>query len=185
VAAYYGPLSAQTVVSRHSTSKMAVGRPASQADSPISSAGWIDQDGISTPGGYNTAKPKVRLLARVQELRVLSNLADAGLLSAAEEQGAFSKLEAAGAFSTIEKLLPLADDLKLLSFAENLLNTESSTLALGGVALLVAEAGLIAVVPDDIPAFVALQAVTGVVAGAAAVTLFGASQLFSVLQGED
>ena len=49
----------------------------------------------------------------------------------------------------------------------------------------VSEAGLIYAVPDDNTALVVLQALTGVAAGAGAVTLFGASALFSVLQGKD
>merc|ERR1711966_189319 len=119
-----------------------------------------------------------KILTRVEELRILSNVADAGLLSAAEEAGLFTKLENAGAFSKIEKLLPLADDLKLLSAAEGLLNVDSSVLTIAAAALLGGELGLIAVVPDDNAAFVAIQAVTGVLAGAGAVTLVAVGSLF-------
>merc|ERR1712187_310586 len=132
--------------------------------------------------GTSTKTPPLKVLNRIEELRVLSNLADAGLLSAAEEAGLFSKLESQGAFSKAEKLLPLADDLKLLSTAEGLLNADSSSLIIAAAALLGAEVGLIAVVPDDNAALVALQAITGVAAGAGAVTLVAVSQLFSLLQ---
>merc|ERR1712146_743472 len=118
------------------------------------------------------------------ELRILSSVADAGLLSAAEENGVFSKLEAAGAFSKAEKLLPLADDLKLLSTAESLLNVPAFTLSAAAAALLGGELALITVVPDDNVALLGFQAVTGVAAGAGAVTLLATSYLFSLLQGD-
>merc|ERR1719183_1626949 len=118
----------------------------------------FDQEGQFAARQSSSTKPPTKILTRIEELRVLSNLADAGLLSAAEEAGVFTKLENAGAFSKVEKLLPLADDLKLLSTAEKLLNVDSSVL-------------LIALVPDDSAALVALQVATGVAAGAASVTL--------------
>ncbi len=103
-----------------------------------------------------------------------------------------------------------ADDLKLLSTAESLLNVEANLIFVSGVVLLLAEAGLIAVVPDDNAALIAIQAshspasvrahsadgarlnaafacvqaLTGLAAGAGAVTAFGAAFLFSLLQGE-
>jgi len=145
----------------------------------------IDQDGIFDASKLSNKKPPVKILQRLEELRVLSTVADAGLLSKAEEGGVFSKLEKAKAFSKIEKLLPLADDLKLLSTAESLLNVESNTLLLAGAALLIGEAGLITVVPDDNAALVALQAITGLAAGAGGLTLFGASFFFSLLQADN
>mmetsp|Transcript_71666 Transcript_71666/g.215379 ORF Transcript_71666/g.215379 Transcript_71666/m.215379 type:complete len:160 (-) Transcript_71666:459-938(-) len=145
----------------------------------------FDQDGFFPARTEKPAKPPIKILNRVEELRVLSNLAEAGVLSAAEDAGLFSKLEAQGAFSSIEKLLPLADDLKLLSTAEALLNADSSVLLIAAAALLGGEVGLIAVVPDDVPALVALQVGTGVLAGAGAVTLVAVSSLFGVLQGKD
>merc|ERR1712031_101214 len=105
--------------------------------------------------------------------------------SSAEEAGVFSKLEAAGAFSKAEALLPLADDLKLLSTVESLLNVEAGYLFSAGAVLLLGEAALITVVPDDNVALVGLQAVTGLAAGAGAVMLFATSFLFSLLQGEN
>ena len=103
-----------------------------------------------------------------------------------------------------------ADDLKLLSTAESLLNVEANLIFVSGVVLILAEAGLIAVVPDDNAALIAIQvsrspasvgahsadgarlraaiacaqALTGLAAGAGAVTAFGAAFLFSLLQGE-
>ena len=88
----------------------------------------FDQDGVFEGREVGVAKPPVRLLERIEELRVLSQVSEAGLLSSAEDAGLFSKLEAAGAFSKAEALLPLADDLKLLSTAEALLNVPSSYL---------------------------------------------------------
>jgi hypothetical protein len=88
----------------------------------------FDQDGVFEGREVGVAKPPVRLLQRIEELRVLSQVSEAGLLSSAEDAGLFSKLEAAGAFSKAEALLPLADDLKLLSTAEALLNVPSSYL---------------------------------------------------------
>eukprot|EP00316_Scyphosphaera_apsteinii_P022311 CAMPEP_0119312086 /NCGR_PEP_ID=MMETSP1333-20130426/24993_1 /TAXON_ID=418940 /ORGANISM="Scyphosphaera apsteinii, Strain RCC1455" /LENGTH=161 /DNA_ID=CAMNT_0007316639 /DNA_START=125 /DNA_END=610 /DNA_ORIENTATION=- len=144
----------------------------------------VDQDGLMEASQIAAQKPPVKLLSRLDDLEFLTSLSEAGLLSAAEEAGVFSKLEAAGAFSSAEKLLPLADDLKLLSTAEKLLNVESSTLVTTAAVLLVGEVGLIAVVPDDNGALVALQVATGVLAGAASVTLLAAASLFSVLQGD-
>ena len=129
----------------------------------------------------SVAKPPIRLLERIEELRVLSSVADAGLLSGAEEAGVFSKLEAAGAFSTAEKLLPLADDLKLLSTAEYLINVPSNVLAIGALALLGGEFALITAVPDDNAALLAIQAITALGAGAGAVILLATSFLFSLL----
>merc|ERR1719213_1158210 len=140
----------------------------------------FDQDGVYEKGA--TKKPSLKLLSRLEELQVLSKLAEAGVLSSAESAGVFSKLEAAGAFSSAEKLLPLADDLKLLSLAEGLINVDSGVLLGAGLALLAGEVGLIYVLPDDNTALVALQAVTGVAAGAASITLIAASSLFSLLQ---
>ena len=62
---------------------------------------------------------------------------------------------------------------------------DSSALLLGAVALLVGEVGLITVLPDDNTALVAVQAVTGVAAGAGALTLFAASALFGTLQAKN
>jgi len=145
----------------------------------------FDQDGLFEGREISVAKPPVRLLERVEELRILSSVADAGLLSGAEDAGVFSKLEAAGAFSTAEKLLPLADDLKLLSTAEYLLNVPSFLLSVAAVALLGGEFALITAVPDDNAALIAIQAITGLAAGAGAVVLLASSFLFSLLQGEN
>merc|ERR1711918_332673 len=96
-------------------------------------------------------------------------------LSGAEDAGVFSKLEAAGAFSTAEKLLPLADDLKLLSTAEALLNVPSNLLAIGGLLLLGGEFALVTAIPDDNAALIAVQLLSGLVAGGGAVVLLGSS----------
>ena len=130
------------------------------------------------------SKPPVKLLERIEELKVLSAVADAGLLSSAEQAGVFSGLEKAGAFSFAEKLLPLADDLRLLSTAEFLLNIPANLLFFAAVFLIIGELGLISFVPDDSAALIAVQAVTGVAAGAGAVVLIGSAALFSLLQGE-
>jgi len=144
----------------------------------------FDQDGLFEGREISVAKPPVRLLERIEELKVLTSVADAGLLSAAEDAGVFSKLEAAGAFSTAEKLLPLADDLKLLSTAEALLNVPSNLLFAGAIALLLGEGALITFVPDDNVVLLAVQLLTGLGAGAGAVVLIGSAFLFSLLQGE-
>ena len=130
-------------------------------------------------------KPPVKVLSRLESLGLLTSLSEAGLLSGAESAGLFSKLEAAGAFSTAEKLLPLADKLNVFSLLESLLLIDSSVLSLGAVALLAGEVGLITVLPDDNTALVAVQAVTGVAAGAGALTLFAASALFGTLQAKN
>lgn len=145
----------------------------------------FDQDGVFEGREISVQKPPLRLLARIEELQLATNLAEAGLLSAAEEAGVFSKLEAVGAFSQLEQLLPLADKLKLLSTAEALLNTDAWLLSGGAAALLIGELGLITVIPDDNAVLVGLQLVTGVAAGAGAVTLLATSYLFSLLQGEN
>ncbi len=130
-------------------------------------------------------KPPVKVLSRLESLGVLTSLSEAGLLSGAESAGLFSKLEAAGAFSAAEKLLPLADTFNVFSLVESLIMIDSSALLLGAVALLVGEVGLITVLPDDNTALVAVQAVTGVAAGAGALTLFAASALFGTLQAKN
>ncbi len=130
-------------------------------------------------------KPPVKVLSRLESLGVLTSLSEAGLLSGAESAGLFSKLEAAGAFSAAEKLLPLADKLNVFSLVESLIMIDSSALLLGAVALLAGEVGLITVLPDDNTALVAVQAVTGVAAGAGALTLFAASALFGTLQAKN
>ena len=130
-------------------------------------------------------KPPLKVLTRLESLGLLTSLSETGLLSGAESAGLFSKLEAAGAFSKAEKLLPLADTFGVFGLLESLLLVDSSVLLLGAVALLVGEVGLITVVPDDNTALVALQAVTGVAAGAGAATLFGASTLFGTLQSKN
>jgi hypothetical protein len=48
-----------------------------------------------------------------------------------------------------------------------------------------AEVGLITVLPDDNELFLALQVVTGVAAGAGALTLLAVGSVFSVLQSTD
>ena len=130
-------------------------------------------------------KPPLKVLTRLESLGLLTSLSETGLLSGAESAGLFSKLEAAGAFSKAEKLLPLADTFGVFGLLESLLLVDSSVLLLGAVALLGGEVGLITVVPDDNTAIVALQAVTGVAAGAGAATLFGASALFGTLQSKN
>ncbi|KAL1529215.1 hypothetical protein AB1Y20_000171 [Prymnesium parvum] len=160
------------------------GRPAvARASTPAMKVTNFDQDGQFSELPQTT-KPPLKILTRVEELRVLSNLADAGLLSAAEDAGVFTKLENAGAFATAEKLLPLADKFKLLSTAEKLLNSDSSSLVVAAAALLGAEIGLIALVPDDNSVLVGVQIATGVLAGAGAVTLVAVSSLFKLLQEE-
>jgi hypothetical protein len=145
----------------------------------------FDRDGVFEVRERSDPKPPVKLLNRVNELRILTTLADAGLLSKAESAGVFSKLEKAGAFSTIEKLLPLADDLNLLGTLENLLNVPANIQVLAATALLGGEVGLISVVPDDNAALVAVQVITGLLAGGGAVTLLASAYFFSLLQGEN
>jgi hypothetical protein len=145
----------------------------------------FDRDGVFEAREVSEKKPPVKLLNRVNELRVLTSLADAGLLSKAEEAGVFSKLEKAGAFSAAEKLLPLLDDLKVLSLAEDLLNIPANVQVLAAVALLGGEFGIISLVPDDNAALIAVQVITGLLAGGGAVTLLASAFLFSLLQGEN
>jgi hypothetical protein len=145
----------------------------------------FDRDGVFEARERSDPKPPVKLLNRVDELRVLTSLADAGLLSGAEKAGVFSKLEKAGAFSTIEKLLPVLDNLNLLSTAENLLNVPANVQVLAAAALLGGEFALISAVPDDNVAFIAVQVITGLLAGGGAVTLLASAFLFSLLQGEN
>jgi hypothetical protein len=144
----------------------------------------FDREGVFEARELSQPKPPVKLLNRVSELRVLTSLADAGLLSKAEQAGVFSKLENAGAFSTIEKLLPIADSLNLLGVLENALNVPANIQVLAAVALLGGEVGLISVVPDDNAVLIAVQAITGLLAGGGAVTLLASAYLFSLLQGE-
>merc|ERR1712118_189522 len=94
------------------------------------------------------------------------------------ERWALLEAGGCGRFSAAEKLLPLADTFSVFSRVESLIMIDSSALLLGAVALLVGEVGLITVLPDDNTALVAVQAVTGVAAGAGALTLFAASALF-------
>jgi len=179
-AAFVAPLASRSAISRGGAVQMA------GDGTVVKNAAGYDQDGLFNDlniGGGK--KPPLKILSRVEELRILSTLADTGLLSKAEADGVFTKLEKGKAFSKIEKLLPLADDLKLLSTAEGLLNQDSSSLFIAGVALLVGEAGLIYVVPDDNTALVAVQAVTGLAAGVGGIALLGVSSFFSLLQGSD
>jgi len=145
----------------------------------------FDADGLFEGREKSVEKDPVKLLTRVNELRVLTKVSQLGLLSAAEEAGVFSKLEAAGAFSFAEKLLPLLDDLGALAVVESLLNVPANLVAVGGAVVLGGEAALITIVPDDNAALIALQVITGLLAGGAGVTLFATSFLFSLLQGED
>lgn len=125
------------------------------------------------------------MLTRLESLGLLTSLSETGLLSSAEASGLFSKLEAAGAFSAAEKLLPLADKLNVFSTLEGLLLVDSSALLLAALALLAGEVGLITYLPDDNSALVAVQVVTGVLAGAGATTLLAASALFGTLQSKN
>jgi hypothetical protein len=145
----------------------------------------FDREGVFEAREVSNKKPPVKLLNRIQELRLLTTLADAGLLSKAEESGLFSKLESAGAFSTVEKLLPLIDSLGVVGAAENLLNVPAFVQALGAIALLGGEIGVIALVPDDNAIEIGIQVVTGLLAGGGAVTLLASAFFFSLLQGED
>ena len=79
----------------------------------------FDQDGVFEGREVGVAKPPVRLLERIEELRVLSQVSEAGLLSSVEDAGL---LQGGGCRAN----MPLADDLKLLSTAEALLNVPSS-----------------------------------------------------------
>jgi hypothetical protein len=145
----------------------------------------FDREGVFEAREISSKKPPVKLLNRIQELRLLTTLADAGLLSKAEEAGLFSKLESAGAFSTAEKLLPLIDSLGVVGAAENLLNVPAFVQALGAIAILGGEIGVIALVPDDNAIEIGIQVVTGLLAGGGAVTLLASAFFFSLLQGED
>ena len=145
----------------------------------------FDREGVFEAREISSKKPPVKLLNRIQELRLLTTLADAGLLSKAEEAGLFSKLESLGAFSTAEKLLPLIDSLGVIGAAENLLNVPAFVQALGAIAILGGEIGVIALVPDDNAALIGIQVITGLLAGGGAVTLLASAFFFSLLQGED
>ena len=135
--------------------------------------------------GSRVQKAPLKVLTRLESLGLLTSLSEAGLLSSAEASGLFSKLEAAGAFSAAEKLLPLADKLNVFSTLEGLLLVDSSALLLAALALLAGEVGLITYLPDDNSALVAVQVVTGVLAGAGATTLLAASALFGTLQSKN
>eukprot|EP00320_Phaeocystis_rex_P014229 CAMPEP_0119070032 /NCGR_PEP_ID=MMETSP1178-20130426/33363_1 /TAXON_ID=33656 /ORGANISM="unid sp, Strain CCMP2000" /LENGTH=191 /DNA_ID=CAMNT_0007051841 /DNA_START=34 /DNA_END=609 /DNA_ORIENTATION=- len=174
------PLSSRSAVVRSSAVQMA-GAPPGTSGSYLS----FDQDGVFSGNPNKGKKPPLKVLTRLESLGVLTSLAETGLLSSAEASGLFSKLEAAGAFSSIEKLLPLADKLNVFSTLESLLLVDSSALLLGAVALLVGEVGLITVLPDDVPALVAVQVVTGFAAGLGATTLLGAAALFGTLQSKN
>ena len=145
----------------------------------------FDQDGLFEGREVSIEKSPVRLLERLEELELLTGLANAGVLSSAEDSGLFSKLEAARAFSSPETLPALADKLKLLSTVEGLLNVEAWKLSALAVFLLAGEAGIVLTVPDDNAALIGVQALTGVAAGAGAVTLLGLSYFLSLLQGDD
>merc|ERR1719157_129239 len=176
------PLSSRSAVTRSSVTQMGgSGAPAGTSGKYLS----FDNDGVFTDNPNRNKKPPIKVLTRLESLGLLTSLSETGLLSNAESQGLFSKLEAAGAFSTAEKLLPLADKLNVFSTLESLLLVDSSALLLGAAALLVGEVGLITVVPDDVPALVAVQVATGVAAGLAATTLLGAAALFGTLQSKN
>jgi len=145
----------------------------------------FDREGVFEARELSEPKEPVKLLNRISELRVLTSLADLGLLSKAEKAGVFSKLENAGAFSLAEKLLPLADDLNLLGTLENLLNVPANIQVFAAVAVLGGELLLINVVPDDNAALIAIQVITGLLAGGGAVTILASAYLFSLLQGEN
>mmetsp|Transcript_47710 Transcript_47710/g.158108 ORF Transcript_47710/g.158108 Transcript_47710/m.158108 type:complete len:179 (-) Transcript_47710:344-880(-) len=145
----------------------------------------LSLDNMGLYSGKAAQKAPVRVLTRIEDLRVLTSLAEAGVLSAAEEAGVFSKLESAGAISQAEKLLPLADKLQVLALAETLINVPAGLLTAAAVALLAGEVGLIAAVPDDSAPLVALQLVSGGVAGLGAVVLLASGALFSALQSTD
>jgi len=149
------------------------------------SAQVLSLDNMGLYSGKAAQKAPVRVLTRIEDLRVLTSLAEAGVLSAAEEAGIFSKLESAGAISQAEKLLPLADKLQVLALAETLINVPAGLLTAAAVALLAGEVGLIAAVPDDSAPLVALQLVSGGVAGLGAVVLLASGALFSALQSTD
>jgi len=145
----------------------------------------LDTKGVFEAREVSESKPPVKLLNRVNELRILSSIADAGLLSKAEEAGVFSKLEEVGAFSTLEKLLPLVDKVGLLGILENLLDVPANVQVLLAAALLGGEGALIGLVPDDNAALIAVQVLTGLLAGGGAVTLLASAFVFSLLQGEN
>jgi len=172
------PYFARPAMSRAGSLSMQLG----QAKSGIVS---YDRDGGFENREISKEKPPVKLLNRLSELQVLTSIADLGLLAKAEEAGVFSKLEKAGGFSLLEKLLPLVDDLQLLGTLENLINVPAYVQVLLAAALLGGEAALIAAVPDDNAVLIAVQALTGLLAGGGAVTLLASAYLLSLLQGED
>ena len=145
----------------------------------------FDQDGLFEGREVGYAKPPVKLLQRVEELRVLSAVADAGLLSAAEDAGLFSKLENAGAFSKIEGLLPLLDDLRVLSLAEGLLNLPSSYLFGAGLTILSIESLILLLIPRSTDVMLYAEAASAVVTLPVCGILFATSYLFSLLQGDN
>jgi hypothetical protein len=144
----------------------------------------FDQDGLFEGREVAQTKPPVKLLNRINDLRVLTSIADAGLLTKAQESGVFSKLESVGAFGLIEKTLPIIDDLGLLGTLEDLLNIPANVQVLAALALLAGEAAFISGVPDDNVALIAVQVLSGVLAGGGAVTLLASAYFFSLLQGD-
>jgi len=102
----------------------------------------------------------------------------------AENAGLFSKLESSGAFSTAEKFLPAIDKLGALTLAEDIINTPVTFVLFGAAALVIGESTLVAIVPDDSTAAIAVQAITAAVAGAGAVVLSGTAFLISKVQGD-
>eukprot|EP00287_Rhodomonas_sp_CCMP768_P005761 CAMPEP_0196736096 /NCGR_PEP_ID=MMETSP1091-20130531/14271_1 /TAXON_ID=302021 /ORGANISM="Rhodomonas sp., Strain CCMP768" /LENGTH=176 /DNA_ID=CAMNT_0042079793 /DNA_START=46 /DNA_END=576 /DNA_ORIENTATION=- len=125
---------------------------------------------------------QVDLLERVETLKVLTAVSKAGLLSKAEKAGLLSTLEKQGALSQVEKLLPLADDFRVISLTKTIVNTAPSTFYFGAFAVALAEAGLIAAVPDDSGAAVAAQVVTGLLAATAVVPLVATGALSGYIQ---
>jgi len=72
-----------------------------------------------------------------------------------------------------------------LSLALVLAVTLARFQVLAAAALLGGEVALISVVPDDNAVFIAIQAITGLLAGGGAVTILASAYLFSLLQGEN
>ncbi|KAJ1489547.1 hypothetical protein T484DRAFT_1885706 [Baffinella frigidus] len=128
---------------------------------------------------------KVDILDKVEQLQVLTAVSQAGLLSKLERSKTLSKLEAAGALSTVEKILPLADKFGAISLLKNVVNVSPSVLTAGAAALALAPPAIIALVPDSNGALIAAQAASVPLFLAPAASLFFASKLLKVIQGDD
>jgi hypothetical protein len=88
-----------------------------------------------------------------------------------------------GALSQVEKLLPLLDDYRAISLLETFVNIEPITFTLAATSILVADAIVVAAVPDSSTELIALQVLLTILALTASAPLFISAQLNSIIQG--